>query len=322
MDMLRRLTVPATLLLTISALAACGDSPPEDTNDDQGPRTVVVGANPITDLAPVWLGQEQGIFEEHGIDLQIETGGGGASLIPSVVSGDSQFTFVNPTTYFVALEAGLPLQAVSGVTSSTNEEGMDGGALLVRNDSPVQSPRDLEGRSVATNTLNSIVTTVTRQSVRADGGDPDAIEFVEIGFPDMPAQLDAGNIDAMFAVEPFISSSLAQGMRAIAWPYVDTAPNLPIAIAIGAASTVESDPELTSDFVAALQESIEYANANPDEARRITTTYTQLTAEQAEAIFLPAWSPDIDRAAVETLVELSIEDGIISTPPDLDSILP
>jgi NitT/TauT family transport system substrate-binding protein len=320
-------TVAAALGLVL--LAACSSEPAEDaaegtaaTSSEDAVRPVVLGANPITDLAPLWVADEQGMFAEHGMDVRIETGAGGAALIPGVVSGQSQFTFVNPTTLYVALEQGLDLVVVSGLTSSTNEVGADAGALIVPADSPIQSARDLEGSTIAINTLNSIVSTVTRQSIRKAGGDPDAVQWAEIPFGDMPAQLASGNVDAMFSVEPFLSTSLGSGMRAIAWPYVDTAPDVPIALAITSRQLAEEDPELVADFTAALEDAVEYATDNPDEARRIASTYTQLSPEELAMINLPAWSTEINRAAAETLAELAVMDGIISEAPDLDRILP
>ncbi|MFW3168564.1 ABC transporter substrate-binding protein [Geodermatophilus sp. CPCC 206100] len=315
-------------MVAVSAVACSADSPdsPEAAGSSGGDateaRTVTVGANPISDLAPLWVGDQAGVFEDHGITLDIQTGGGGAALLPSVVSGQYQFAFANPTTLFVAEQQGLDLRVVSNLASSTGEPGSDGSAVLVRDDSPIQSPADLAGATVAINTFNSIGTTVIRESVRQAGADPDAIEFVEIGFGDMMAALEAGNVDAAWEVEPFISSSVANGYRAVAWPYVDVDPELPIALAFTSAQQAEEDPQLIEDFAAALAESIEYSNENPDEVRSVIPTFTALTAEQVENVFYPRWTTDINRDAVSELGQLMVQDGVLPAEPDLDSLLP
>lgn len=310
----------ATLALAAPALTAC-DGAPENTSSGEL-KKIVVGANPIIDLAPLWVGKDQGIFAKHGIDLDIQTGAGGAALVPGVVSGQFSFTFVNPTTLFVARDKGLDLQVVSNVASSTGTTGTDSSAILVKSDSAIKSPKDLAGKTVAVNTLNSIGTTVIRQSVRKDGGDPDSIKFVETGFPDMMAALSSNHIDAAWEVEPFISRSLNEGYRAVSWPYVDTAPELPIALAVTSGQNLEQNKELVANFVAALHESTTFANENRDAVKKIVPTYTGVKAEQADKIFFPLWTPDINRDGLKALAELTVSDRILKAAPNLDELLP
>jgi NitT/TauT family transport system substrate-binding protein len=321
----RALVVASISSLVLLAATGCSSGSSTTTSTDSGSeelRPVVVGANPISDIAPLWVGDAAGIFEKHGIDLTIETAGGGAALLPSVVSGQFQFAFANPTTLMVAAENGLDVKVVSNLASSTGEEGSDGSAVLVADDSSIQDAADLAGKTVAVNTFNSIGTTVIRESVRQAGGEPDDVEFVEIGFGDMMASLANGNIDAAWEVEPFISSSVENGYRAVSWPYIDVSPTLPIALAFTSGSLASSDPELVSDFADALSESIDYSNENPDKVREIIPTFTALKADQVDTVFFPTWTPDIDQDAVEKLADLAVSDGVLKEDPDLKKLLP
>jgi NitT/TauT family transport system substrate-binding protein len=161
-----------------------------------------------------------------------------------------------------------------------------------------------------------------RNSIREDGGDPDLVEFVEIPFPEMPAQLEGGNVDAIMAVEPFLSGALASGARAIAWPYVEASPDLPIALTVTSDQIAQEDPEMVARFVEALDDATQFAQDNPDEARAIVTEYTELSDDAAAAVTLPMFSTVIDRPALERLAELSVQDGIIAELPDLDALVP
>lgn len=317
-----RALLAAAATMAIAAACAAVDGAENGAESSHELRTVVLGVTPISDLAPIWLGEEQGIFADHGLDVRLESGQGGAAALPGVVSGDSHFAFGNATTLFVAADQGLQVQAVSVAASSTGEPGSDGSAILVLPESEIATAADLEGRTVAVNTFNSIGQTVIRQSIRIAGGDPDAVSFVELGFSNMPAALASGDVDAVWEVEPFISILMQDGARAVAWPYVDTHPGMPISLAFTTPQLVADEPELVESFVAALHESMEHAQQNPDEARRIMTTYTELTAEQVEALILPSWVIEVDRDGVETLVELAVLDGLIGEAPDLEALLP
>ena len=77
-------------MFTVQALAAClilsacgGGSSSSDDSSDGGLRKVTVGLIPIVDVAPVYLGIQQGFFKKHDIDVKVEFGDGGAAPIPS-----------------------------------------------------------------------------------------------------------------------------------------------------------------------------------------------------------------------------------------------
>jgi NitT/TauT family transport system substrate-binding protein len=55
------------------------------------------------------------------------------------------------------------------------------------------------------------------------------VKFVELGFPDVPAAVASGKIDAGFVVEPLLSIGISQGLRPVAGPYVETDPGLSVA---------------------------------------------------------------------------------------------
>ncbi len=107
--------------------------------------------------------------------------------MPAVVTGEYQFGFSNVTSLLVASSQGLPLKAVAPGNSTTGEPGKDFSAVVVPDDSDIQDAADLAGQAVAVNTLNNIGDTTIRKVVDDAGGDPTAVEFVELGFPDMPA---------------------------------------------------------------------------------------------------------------------------------------
>jgi NitT/TauT family transport system substrate-binding protein len=70
-------------------LAACGDdeggSETDGTGGDGGSEEltpITVGILPLSGLAPLWHGIEQGYFEDEGLDVTTEIGEGGAALTP------------------------------------------------------------------------------------------------------------------------------------------------------------------------------------------------------------------------------------------------
>ncbi|MFC0529030.1 ABC transporter substrate-binding protein [Phytohabitans kaempferiae] len=313
-----RLAVAAILVV---ASAACGSSDSSETTaSDDGPASVKVGVIPIVDVAPIYLGKEKGFFSNRNIDLTLETGQGGAAIVPGVLSGQFQFGFSNVTSLMIAQTENVPIKAVVNGVASTGQPGADFGAVVVRADSPIQSAKDLAGKKVAVNTLKNIGDTSIRESVRKDGGDPSGVQFVEIGFPQMPAALDGGQVDAAWVVEPSLSVVKAKGGRVIASNFVDVAPDLTVALYFTSAKLAQEDPDLVKRFVEAMQESLAYADSNPDEVRRIIGTYTQIDAATVAALTLPKWPAEYNRASLEALARLGQQDGLFGSAPELDKL--
>ncbi|HET6626189.1 MAG TPA: ABC transporter substrate-binding protein [Nocardioidaceae bacterium] len=324
---MRRLTTKAlgaaTMVFMLAAAAGCGsdDTGGNGGTGEGGTQKVTVGVIPIVDVAPIYLGDKQGFFKDHGIDLTLESGQGGAAIVPGVMSGQFQFGFSNVTSLMLARDQGLPLKIVAPGNSSTGEEP-DFSAVVVKEDSPIQSAKDLEGKTVAVNTLKNIGDTTVRESIRKDGGDPSSVKFVELAFPDMPAAVANGRVDAAWVVEPFVAISKSQGDRVVAWNLVDTAPDLMIAGYFTSEKLEESDPELVKSFVDAITESLEYADSHPDEVRDIVQTYTEIDDELIKNVTLPKWPTTINEESTQKLADLAEKDGLVEKPVDLSALLP
>jgi NitT/TauT family transport system substrate-binding protein len=283
---------------------------------------VTVGVIPIIDVAPLYLGQSKGFFKSRNIELKLEAGQGGAAIVPGVVSGQFQFGFSNLTSLMIAQTKNVPIKVIASGVASTGVQGKDFGAVVVKGDSPIKTAKELAGKKVSVNTLKNIGDTVTRNSVRKAGGDEKKINFVEMPFPNMQAALEGGQIDAAWVVEPQLSSIKAAGGREVASTFVDAAPNLTIAAYFTSQKLIADKPDLAKRFTEALNESMTYADAHPDEARQILTAYTKIDDKTRAAVVLPKWPTEINKASVQTIADLGTQDGIFASAPDLGKLLP
>jgi NitT/TauT family transport system substrate-binding protein len=332
-----RVAAATTVTALLLGSAACGSlsenapGPPgggserESTKDEKsagGLDKVRVGAIPIVDVAPLHLGKAKGFFEEQNIDLEVVNTTGGAAAVPGVVSGDFDFAFGNVTSLIIARSQNIPLKAIANGNASTGEVGKDFGGIVVPKDSPISSAKDLAGKTVAINNLQNISDTTTRASIRKDGGDPTGVRFSELPFPEMPAAVANHRVDAAMVVEPFLTIAMDQGAKLVASNFADPAPDLTIACYFTTEKVIAEEADLTKRFTAAIEKSLAYADENPDEAREILSTYTEIDPTVADKIVLPAWPPEVNADAVQTLADLMHEDGLIKEEFDVADVLP
>ncbi|MEV4353233.1 ABC transporter substrate-binding protein [Nonomuraea sp. NPDC004186] len=309
-------------LIVLAALftAACGGTQPS-TSPGQANQAdkVNAGVIAIVDTAPIHLGKAKGFFTEQNIDLTITPVQGGAAAVSGAVSGQFQFAFANTTSLLTAKQQGLDVKVVANGVSSTGQQGKDFSAVLVKQDSPIRTAKDLAGKKISVNQLKNIGDTTVRASVRNAGGDPTGIEFVELPFPDAPAALQSGRVDAIWVVEPFVSQAVSQGARPVAWNFADAAPNLTVAMYF---TTGRTDADLTRRFTAAMRKSLEYADAHPDEVREVLKTYTKIAPEVIAKINLPKWPVEVNKASVQTVADLALADGVLKQKVDVSALVP
>jgi NitT/TauT family transport system substrate-binding protein len=317
---MRRILAGIAVAATLLA-AACSSDDKKPAPPAVGTK-ISVGVIPIVDVAPIYLGRQKGFFARRGIDLTLVPEQGGALIVKGVLAGKYQFGFSNVTSLMAAENDGAPLKAVANGVASNGRPGRDFSAVVVPNVSPIRSPKDLAGKRVAVNTLKNLGDTTVRQSVRKAGGDPTHIQFEAMPFSAMPGAVQAQTVDAAWVVEPQLSEAITQGAQVIASNYVDTAPDLTVALYFTRTDLIAGNLDLVTRFTAAINESLRYADGHPEEIRDVIGTYTQISDVVRIAMILPDWPNAINRPSLELLAKLGRQDGIFTKPPALDQLLP
>jgi NitT/TauT family transport system substrate-binding protein len=317
----RRVAMLLVALACAVGVSACGDDDDGGGGGDGETTTLRVGVIPIADVAPLFLGMDKGFFREQQLKLDPQFAEGGAAITPAVVSGDFQIGFSNTISLLIAASQDLPVQIISqGVLAGKTEE-QAWADLLVLKDGPIKEPRDLEGKTIAVNTLNNICEVTIKASLEKDGVAVDTLKFAEVPFPDMNAALEAGRVDGACVVEPFVSQGKAGAARGIDPFYVRTAPDLTVATYFTSTQYAEENPDVIDRFVEAMNKSLTYAQSHPDEVRQVLLDYTEIPPEAAEQITLPVWRPDLNVPTIELLSELSLKYGLIEEQPDLNELI-
>lgn len=323
----RRPALAAALVTALSlGLAACSSSTPSSGGatsaapDADSPRAVTIGALTISETAPLWAAVEAGVFAEHGLDVTVQPIQGGAQAMPALVNGDIDFSVGQPFGAMRASLQGLDVAIVSSYAQSLTE-GDDINSVVVGAGSDITTPADLAGKKVAVNSLGAAGDLTIKAAVEADGGDPDAVEFVEVAFPDAQAQLDAGNIDAAWVPEPFVSIIVGAGGARVVDPYQSVLPGLPTLVVQATGATVTDDPELVEAVREAFTAAFAWAADNDDAVRQALVDEMSLPEPAAANLRLPEFTTQIDRDVLQGLADLAVEHAYFDQAPDLDTLV-
>lgn len=301
--------------------ATSGTTTPDADAGAAGELTQVrVAALPIAETGAIWGAIDEGIFEDHGLELEIVPAQGGAQAIPALLSGDIQFAIGQPFGPIRADLQDLGIVIFSNYASSL-PEGDDVNAVVALGDSGITSPKDLAGKKVSVNSLGAAGDVTIRKAVQDDGGDPSTIQFVEVAFPDVKAQLEAGTIDAGWVPDPFRGQILGAGGVSVVSPYQATIPGLTVLTNFTTQELIDSDPDLVERYAAAMAEALAWAADNEDAVREAIATNLDIPAEAAAGIVLPEFTAELNIDDIETLAALAVEFGVIDAEPDYDRMI-
>jgi NitT/TauT family transport system substrate-binding protein len=307
-------TPKRSFLLALAAAAAFAVAGPAGAQN-RTPVTVNAGFIPVTDVAALYLGDEVGIWKKHGIDLKVNMGATGAALVPSVMSGEYQFAFSALVPLLQARDKGLPVKIIAAGSSSTGTKGADVTMIHASPKSGIKSAKDLEGKTVSVNARNGLLELLGKVAVKADGGDPAKVKFVELGFAESLAALQTGKTDAMVGAEPFGTAAMAAGLPPISSPYLAMSSKSMLTSAYFTfENQLKQNPALFHEIRAAINESLEYAQKNPDGVRRQLPKFTKLGPDVAAKLILPTYMTAVPRESVEIFGKYAREFGMINKP--------
>lgn len=307
------------LLATGCAGTATTESPAASPETLDEMTKITVATLPIAPSAAILLGIEQGIFEKHNLDVELSTGQGGAAILPAVAAGQVNFAIGQPLPIILAASKGVDVKIVTNYSASYAEGDDINGVVAL--DESIESPKDLEGKRVAVNTLKAAGDLTIMEAIALDGGDPDNVEWVEVGFPDMPAQLEAGTIDAGWVPEPFLSRVVASGGHVVTYNYQDTIPGLTTLVGFTSGAYADANPAVVAAFTAALDETTAYADENIDEARAMLPDFLGMPEEAAAGLAMEKFGPELNIDAIEKLAELMVKYEFLESEADIDALI-
>jgi NitT/TauT family transport system substrate-binding protein len=329
----RRLRALLCVLLPLAVLAtACGD---DDDGGDEGATgegegdgsgsgeeltPITVGILPLAGLAPLYYGVEHGYFEEEGLEVTMDVGGSGAELAPSVLDGEYQFAVGEYMSIMQARENDVPVQVVSNLTNGADAADDGINALLVSPDSGIDSPDDLAGKVVAVNGLGGIEEVAIRAIVDDAGADSSTVEFTEVGFPEMNAAVEGGDVDVAAQPEPFVTMGEEAGLVNLLDPFYEAVPGMPLGLFFGSEEWLNENPEVANAFYRALQRSIEAAS-DVEAMKEAIVAETEMAPDLVDQIALDHWVGEIDRDKVADVGRLAAEYGVLQEEPDVDAMI-
>jgi NitT/TauT family transport system substrate-binding protein len=302
--------IGASLALTAPALAA-------DT------LKLAIGQRGLWDSSIAEAGQQTGIFQKHGLDVQVFYASSGGETLQVVISGSADIGVSAGTLGVIGAYAkGAPLRIIAGEATGTAEY------YFVRAESPIKKFQDATPSTTLAYSTNGSGTHITALRFMKEYGF--AAKLVATGtVPATFTQVMSGQVDIGFSTPPFGLAEEEQGkIRILA--LADDLTSIrtqTVRVTVANAGDLAKRPDVYKRFIAAYQETIDWMYAQP-EALEMYAKYASISPAMAKTVrdkFYPKSMLQLDR--VDGIDEL-MQDAIafkyipkVLTQQQLDELL-
>jgi len=331
-----RYAIGATLLaLAATATAACGSSPASSSGTGTGTgagstasgsgavTNVTLGYVPYSDDASLFYAQDSGIFRKHGLNVSFVAQASPVAVEASMASGTEQFGFITTPVLINLNSKGQSVKCVSTVDGNEPTNPADDTTVLVAaKGSGITSLKDLSGKNVAEVQLSSLNSLSVMVLAKQAGVDPTSIHQIAIPFPQMPAALAQGRVQAAVIVAPFTQTALGDGATIITRPNQDLFPNGTLTCLDAMGSYISANPTIVSEFRAAMDESVAYSATHQSVVKQTLAKGLNLPMATAEKQVLSTnFSTTFNTASIGQIENDMKEFGIITSAPAASSLI-
>lgn len=274
------IALAVALIVLALGLAACGEkSETESGGDVKQPLSLALDFYPNPDHAGIFVAQEEGYFDEAGLDVSITAPSDPSAPLKLVAAGKSDLAITYEPEVVLAREQGLPVTAVAALVNRPLT------SLIWLGGSGIKGVADLEGKTVATAGIpyqEAFLTTILNRA----GVPPDSVKPVNVGFGLLPA-LVGGSAQAMLGGYSNVEGvDLEQRGKAPVITPVDQlgVPTYDELVIVANANALDEDAEPVRLFLAALERGTEAAVADPAAATAaVTAANSDLEPKLTEA---------------------------------------
>jgi len=297
--------------------ALAGSSLPSIALADPTPLRVALV--PIWDVGPFYAANQQGYFAAENLAVTPQVVRGGAPAIAALAGGSLDIVYSNGVSIVQAIASGIDLRIImQGVPMPPAPP--DPGALLKRKGEPLRTGKDLEGKIVGVNGLRDVTWMFVTQWLKTTGADLSKVQIVEVPLPGMVEALKAKRVDAVLALDPFLTTGLADpDVEMLAWILSHVYPAGPVAFYCVTPQMAATRPNDVRAFVRAYKRGVTWMNANAgkDVFYAFIAGFTGMNVDLVRKMNSWPAHAEIEVSSLPKLTTLMTQTGLLTSNVDL-----
>lgn len=280
----------------------------------QGLTSIKAAGVPEDSAVPVLWGIQSGIFRRHGLDVSLEAARSGAAIAASVAGGAYQIGKSSLAALIAAHVHGVPFVLIA--PAAIYDSSISTVALLVKADSPMRVPADLNGKTIAVSSINDVYEIATKAWVDQHGGDSSKVRLVEMPFPEMGPALRRGTIAAAPIAQPSLTvAQRAGGIRRLEPNYMEVySKHFMMGGWFATAPWIAAHRPVVSKFVGAIYTTARWANTHLNESALILAKYAKMDPALATSIGHTPYGESLTPAMIQPVLDTALKYGGLEHP--------
>lgn len=267
-------------------------------------RPVRVGDAPGDPYAQAYWAYDTGVFRQVGLDVDLLSFTSGSQMSAAVIGGSLDIAITTPIQVANAHLRGVPLVIIAA--GSINTPKSPGTVLIAAASGEIKGPKDLDGKTVAVNSLKTLSEVGLDAWLATGGVDPSRVHVVEMVMPAMGPAISRGAIQAGILNDPSLSSALKNdGARVLLDTTLSIAPRLLTSCWFCTVDFAHANPDIVRKYDQAMQITARWANTHKSESGEILAKYgnfppdsvkSGLRAEFTDELRVGDIQPELDAA--------------------------
>jgi NitT/TauT family transport system substrate-binding protein len=232
---------------------------------------------PLEPFAQPMYAKHRAMFRKQGIDAEFQFLSDGTQVVPTLLSGNADFAGISlPSAARLKSEgAGVKVVAAAAMYNPKKADAV----VVAAPGRTLRGARDLVGETLAVGSRGSPGELGAFEWLEKNGVDTDDVEIQYVPFPQVPAALKGGQIDAAVVAEPFLTLALDQGAKQFA-KHLDVVCQKTCQLGLWLARA-NVNPNLAARFRNAVQNAAVWANQGKNDpiSGKILAKYVPIDAE-------------------------------------------
>jgi NitT/TauT family transport system substrate-binding protein len=268
----------------------------------QTPVTLRIGTLQGDSYAEPFYAADGGFFARAGISAEFTINTNGNQLAQAILSNALDVAIVDPINLAHPVAAGEPFAFFAGGGLYSTDAPTT--AIVVAKNSSLQTPKDLEGKTVGVPGLATVSSIGAQQWLKKAGADLERVSLVEIPLSAAPAALVRGTVAASVLVEPYLSTA-RNDVRIFGKCFDAIAPSFYINSWFAPRAWLTANADLARRLTRAIYDTARWANTHHVETAPILSKYFKLEAATIAQMTRVRFGTSLDPRLLQPVLDVA-----------------
>lgn len=278
------------------------------------------------EYAPLYVAKEKGYFDREGLKVQLGEGAGAPAALGALVQGQEDAVLLPGIFALTAISKGMPIKLIALYHPKTPV------ALISWPEKPVRTPKDLEGKTIAT-AIGETGTTYLDSFCKANGVDCSKVQRVQVNAQSRVPQFIQHKVDVVSVYQtndlPILEEK--EGGKFVTLEMDKHGLAIPGMALVASDAGIAKKPEVLRKLLKAVGEGVVETKKNPAEGAQAimknwsghpsASAVTAQVKATADAMPVSAGQPVgwIDEKVIASALDLLKTTGEIEAPKPLST---